>query len=589
MPPLEIEDLGEFVTELVESDFNDKKGYEQVVKGLRKKYKCIPSKAAMQITYGDLIEKGLVERNLEFEHYGVRKLVRSSSGVLVIAIFTAQYFQTQDGEQKRFDCAYDCHYCPDEPGQPRSYLSTEPGVKRAIQHDFDPIKQFDARLKQLVNCGHVPDKLEILVLGGTWSSYPLEYREDFIRDIYYAANTWSNNRGRSRGAMTLEMERQLNEIASARIIGITLETRPDCVNVTELRHFRRCGCTRVQLGIQHTNDLILKKINRRCNNRQNKRGIRLLKENGFKVDIHLMPDLPGSSIEMDREMFQSVLNDENLQADQWKIYPTTVTPYTKIKEWYENGEYQPYAESNFDGFVDLLVEVKALVWPWIRLNRIIRDIPNVSILGGNSVTHLRDLLRGVMKERDLQCHCIRCREIRDSRELRADQAQLVVRQYRGNQGDEYYLSFESPDRRKLYGHLRLRFNDRLENRVFPELSRAGMIRELHVYGRLVSVQDKDRYTDRAQHYGFGTRLLEAAEKIVLERGLQKIAVISGDGVKPYYRKRGYWDEGEYLVKYLQVIRRRNLWKRLFGVLLGFLLAFLLAKIDISGLVNVALA
>lgn len=562
----DIEDLHRrFVTDLVTNhDFEDKKGYNSAMTKLRRKYHCQPRKTDMQDVYKDLLERGEVERHDAFEHFGIKYMVRSASGVLVVTVFTAQYFELRNGEKKRFDCAYDCHYCPDEPGQPRSYLSTEPGVKRANENDFDPVKQFDARMLQLVSCGHVPDKIEILVLGGTWSSYPMEYREDFIRDVYYAANTWLpdmvKDKGikRARGPMELLTERQLNEVADARIIGITLETRPDCVNPTELQHFRRCGCTRVQLGIQHTDDAILKKINRRCNNRQNKRGIRYLKENGFKVDIHLMPDLPGSSIEKDWLMFLEVLNDEDLQVDQWKIYPTSVTNWTKIKEWYEAPDddpdkYIPYAESDWDGFVDLLLRVKIAVHPWIRLNRVIRDIPNMSIIGGNPVTHLRDVLHKMLRDKGQRCRCIRCREIRDSRDIDPDKAELIVRQYRGNKGDEYYISFENPENNDaLYGHLRLRFNDNLKNKVFPELTDAAMIRELHVYGKIVSVKDKEKYEKRAQHHGFGSRMLAKAEEITLARGLTKIAVISGDGVKPYYRKRGYRDVGEYLVKELKI-------------------------------------
>jgi len=534
------------------------KGYNAVAR----QHKAYPKKFKLYLAYQQLVKDGRVSRSADYEKWGLSKRIRSSSGVLVVTVFTAKMWTDHDGIRRRFDCAYDCHYCPDEPGQPRSYLSTEPGVMRAIENEYNPIDQFNARMKQLVSCGHVPDKIEILVLGGTWSSYPMEYREDFIRDLYYAANTWKDGNGEGDGTGegvsgrepdTLLAERVMNEVAKARIIGVTLETRPDQISRKEMEHFRRCGCTRVQLGIQHTNNDILKKINRQCTLRHNIRGIRFLKEAGFKVDIHLMPDLPGSSIEIDRAMFQQMLSDPDLQADQWKIYPTAVTEWTKIKEWYEEGSYVPYAETNFSGFMDLLIWVKCHVHPWIRLNRVIRDIPEQSMLGGYKIANLRNHLEKMMKEQGKTCACIRCREIRDSSSTDTSKVVLTTRTYQSSGGTEHYISFEDADspNADLYGHLRLRFNGNTTNRHFPELSGAGLIRELHVYGVLVATDDKTTYKDRAQHRGLGGRLLEEAERLTLKEGLAKIAVIAGDGVKPYYRNKGYMDVGHFLVKDLQ--------------------------------------
>ncbi len=550
--------LTNFVKDLLNSTFNDDKTYERAVRILMRKYKISPKKHDLQMIYHKLLDEKVISRNLEYEKWGIGKKIRSSSGVLPVTVFTAKMWKDEkDGKTNRFDCAYDCHYCPDEPGQPRSYLSTEPGVMRAIENDYDAIRQFDARMMQLVSCGHVPDKIEILVLGGTWSSYPMEYREGFIRDIYYAANTWERKfinpkdpRKREREPDTLLAERHMNEDTSSRIIGVTLETRPDQINRREMQHFRDCGCTRVQLGIQHVDDEILRKINRQCYLKHSIRAIRMLKEAGFKVDIHLMPDLPGSSIEKDIKMFDYVLNSPDIQADQWKIYPTAVTPFTKIEDWYNDGSYKPYAETDFDGFMQMLIDTMAKVHPWIRLNRVIRDIPERSMLGGYGIANLRNLIDKQMKELNLRCRCIRAREIRDSNKADHSKAKLTIREYKASDGIEHYISFEDPETEDLYGHLRLRINsDPENNKYFPELSGCGLIRELHVYGKLVSISDVTKYKDRAQHHGLGTKLLEEAERITKEvYKLEKIAVIAGDGVKPYYRKKGYRDIGHYLVK-----------------------------------------
>lgn len=605
----DIEDLNQFVHILLEDgNIESEQDYHQRMRNASRQLKIMPSKSNIHTAYRKLLDQGEIEANSGFEHYGVRKAVRSIYGVLVITTFTSAYpGMDGNGNPISFDCQYDCHYCPKEPGQPRSYLSTEPGVMRAIRNKYDPIRQFDDRLGGLISCGHIPDKIEILVLGGTWSSYPVEYREWFIRQTYYACNTYFNRKRAVecekyidqnivekyafwekdefldyglvayllvwpimwllgfycqkiresmyhpvRECLDLKSERKINENNPRRIIGITLETRPDCINATEIKRFRSYGCTRIQIGIQHVDDEILHKINRRCQNRHNIRGIRMLKEAGFKVDIHIMPDLPGSSLEKDREMFDYILSNPDLQVDQWKIYPCSVTPFTKIQEWYEKGEYIPYAETNWEGFKELLIYVKMNIHPWIRLNRIIRDIPNESIIGGNSVTHLRDVLKREMRNRNLRCRCIRCREVKNLvKDIRNEDMHLRVREYSASGGHEFYISIESQDESILYAHLRLRINENPRKNIFPELQNASLIRELHVYGKLVGIGDKTSYTDRAQHRGLGSQLLKKAEEITIENGLRKIAVISGDGVKEYYRnKHQYQDEGDYLTKVL---------------------------------------
>lgn len=524
--------------------------------------------------------------------------------------------------------------------QPRSYISTEPAVRRANQNNFDAVLQFFDRATSLEICGTPVDKIELLVLGGTWSHYPRQYQEQFCRDLFYAANIYST--GTERNRLSLEEEQQINQTSTCRIIGLTLETRPDCINKYEIIRFRKYGCTRVQLGVQHIDDDILKGINRGCYTEHTMKAFTLLAKNGFKFDNHLMPDLPGSSFEKDMEMFDTILGvkpkpekqkidlhivfcllgtfaievfiyrnfnhifsirdfitmifailglifyfvfkyysntsdddkrkkreqkfftskniqfeefnlvSPNLQADQWKIYPTETVRWTDIEKWYRERSYHPYAEeinpeTGRKKIVDLLVHTMSKVFPWIRLNRIIRDIPNDEIIAGNQNISLRDSLYKVLEEDGKTCDCIRSREIRNRKPDR-ENAVLVVRKYFANNGTEYFISFESPDKRIIYGFCRLRINIDNTNIFFNKLKDGcALIRELHVYGIMVSHGQKSKET---QHFGFGTKLLETAEEIAKFHHQNKIAVISGVGVRHYYEKRGYiLDENTYMMKY----------------------------------------
>ena len=315
-----------------------------------------------------LCSRGILEKGLPLRRFLIKKAQKSQSGVIVITVFTSAYPKVGEKEQK-FSCKWNCYYCPNEPGQPRSYLHDEPGVLRANRNDFDAVKQFLDRAVTLAVNGHPIDKVELLVLGGTWESYPVEYQETFIRDLFYAANTFFERNKRER--KSLEEEKKINEKTQCKIIGLTLETRPDCITKEELVRFRKYGCTRVQLGIQHTNDDILKKINRGHTNQDAIRAIQLLRDVGYKMDIHLMPNLPGSSPEMDTEMFNYVLNSPDLQADQWKIYPCEVTPWTVIKKWYDEGKFIPYSDEKL---IEVIKAVKVKVHPWIRLNRVVSTL-----------------------------------------------------------------------------------------------------------------------------------------------------------------------------------------------------------------------
>jgi len=558
---------------------------------MRRRFKCVPKRSQVGHALAMLEVQGACPPQPLLRQLLVKKAGKSQSGVLVVTVLTSphpSFGPPEDRKTQRFSCKWNCYYCPNEPGQPRSYLHDEPSVLRANQNGFDPVLQFTERVSSLAMNGHPADKIELLVLGGTWSSYPHEYQEEFCRDLFYAANTFGRRGGgaaqRQRG--TLEEEQRANEDASCKIIGLTLETRPDEIDGAELRRLRRYGCTRVQLGVQHTDDAILRKINRGCTTADTARALRLLKDACYKVDIHLMPNLPGADVETDRAMFERVLGDEALQADQWKIYPCEVTPWTVIKRWHDSGEYVPYDEP---ALCELLMDVKAQVHPWIRLNRVVRDIPSQYILGGIDAPNLRQQLLQRMALAGRVCRCIRCREVGADSEKMAPRAELVVRRYRASGGVEYFLSYEADGGKVILGFCRLRFSRgagvvatdarsaaaagdgaAAAPAVFEELRGAALIRELHVYGQLVATDDAAQPqharggggggggADAAsQHQGFGRKLLACAEQMARRRGYRRVAVISGVGTRQYYRRHGYELQrggggGDFMVKPLRM-------------------------------------
>lgn len=541
------------IRDIIAQDPQSTAEFNKFLKVMAKKYKTDNKKSlllaglrAIQKEEGTL---GVALKNRILEEFLVSKAPRSQSGVLVVTVFTSAY---PDGQ--KFSCKWNCYYCPNEPGQPRSYLLNEPGVRRANRLNFDAYSQFEDRVLALVNIGHPADKVELLVLGGTWESYPEGYRTRFMRDLFYAANTMFDPQPR-RPPMDLLDEQIINETApKCRVIGVTLETRPDTVNLDMLVKLRQYGCTRVQLGVQHTDESILLAVNRQAFREDVVRAIKLLKDSCFKVDIHLMPDLPGATPEADLKMFDDVLYSPELQADQWKVYPCQTTPFTVIQKWYAEGKYHPYGD---EALVKVLMSVKRKVHPWIRLNRIIRDIPQEYILAGNEKANLRQMLEQRMKEEGQMCKCIRCREVKGDKTVasKLQSAVIVERKYDASEGQEYFISVETPDESTIFGFLRLRFTALEIETPFEELRHCALIRELHVYGNLTSTAGEVR-GEKAQHLGLGTMLLRRAEQLAREHNYKRIAVISGVGVRWYYRKRGYvmheQHRGAYLIKDLTV-------------------------------------
>jgi ELP3 family radical SAM enzyme/protein acetyltransferase len=572
--------LEKYIYEIINNKISTKLEVETRIRQLNKKYHISASCIKLLYVYRNLCSKRKLIHDMRYEELFQSKSYRSQSGVIVVAVFTSPYPETVDNSNnskiQQFSCEYDCYYCPAEPNQPRSYLLKEPGVLRANKNKFDAISQFKDRISQYISMGHPIDKIELIVLGGTWSTYPADYQDNFIRDIFFAANTLYHTREK----YSLEIEQMINETTQCKIIGITLETRPDRINPKELQNFRRLGITRIQMGIQHTDDKILYRINRQCTNKDSIKAIQMAKDCCFKVDIHLMPDLPkplkeGVSnkkevftlddidenfdmLEADKKMFDTVINSPDFQADQWKIYPSEVVPWSRNEIDYKNGVYKPYGQQTNKKekteLFELLIDTMTKVKPWVRLNRIIRDIPNEYILGGNQNISMRQDLDLEMKKRGLFSMDIRNREVK-KRNI-SNTIVMKIRNYEASLATEYFISFETEDEKVLFGFLRLRLSNNSgykihnKNYIFPELKDCALIRELHVYGQVKKVNDitESKIFGNNQHNGLGKQLVYKAIEISRENNFKKIAVISGNGVKNYYRKFGFEDELYFMTK-----------------------------------------
>ena len=554
---------------------NSYQKFEEAYKKLCKKYKTFPKKSQIYYLYRQELYKNNIPKNIQLEKQLITKHIRSQSGVLVISVIMPP---------DNFSCSYNCYYCPNDPKYSRSYFKGEPTVQRGEQNNFDAYKQFYSRAITYFINGHPIDKVEIIILGGTFSCYSPSISENFIRDLFYASNTIFDSHITMRERKSLFEEIEINEHAICKIIGITVETRPDKITKYELRRFRSYGVTRIQMGVQHTDDLILEKVNRQCTQVQIKKGIKLAKDNGFKIDIHIMPDLPDASPEIDHKMFQTIINDPDYQADQWKIYPTNVLEFTEIKKWYDEGSYVPYAETNFNEFINLLIWVMKSIPPWIRINRIQRDFPGNYIEGGNKITNLRQVLDNKIAEQCIQCKDIRSMEVKLNDE-NGHKARIVRIDYDASDGKEIFLSHKScncffcwkyfiyqimsflldlffgitlyfygcGNEDTIYSFLRLRISSENYENCFAESFRnKGKIRELHVYGKMNSTYESNG--SGVQHHGFGRSLLSCAEKIAFENNCDGTCVIAGVGTRNYYRKFGYeinYDEknhGTFMIK-----------------------------------------
>ena len=483
------------------------------------------AKSQLLGAYRELVEAGDIPKSSKIERELQGRPVRTISGVAPVAVLTEPYA-----------CPGNCIFCPDQDAAPKSYLDGEPGVLRALQNAYDPYQQTRVRIEALEAIGHATDKIELLILGGTWSAYPEDYRVWFLRRCFDAMNEVSSK--------TLREAFVLNETAPHRNVGLVIETRPDCVTPEVVVKLRRHGVTKVQLGAQSFDDRILASNQRGHTVADTRRAIRLLRLGGFKVVLHWMPNLYGATLESDLEDFQKLWADPALRPDELKIYPTALLEHTALYDLWIEGQYTPYAEEDL---IALMVACKQLVQPYCRINRLMRDIPAPYIVAGTTKSNLRQIVQQRMKAHGLQCRCIRCREVRGREPTSLETVELEDFVYETDATIEHFMQYVT-EKGKLAGFLRLSLPKGTRDGLpIPEIRSAAMIRELHVYGPAQALGERGR---GAQHRGLGTQLLEEAASVARGTGHDKLAVIAAVGTRLYYRERGFVEGDLYPIRML---------------------------------------
>ncbi|XP_051730142.1 elongator complex protein 3 isoform X1 [Ctenopharyngodon idella] len=468
------------------------------------------------------------------------KPIRTASGIAVVAVMCKPHRCPHISFTGNI-----CVYCPGGPDSDfeystQSYTGYEPTSMRAIRARYDPYLQTRHRVEQLKQLGHSVDKVEFIVMGGTFMALPEEYRDYFIRNLHDALSGHTSN--------NVTEAVRYSERSNTKCVGITIETRPDYCLKRHLSDMLAYGCTRLEIGVQSVYEDVARDTNRGHTVRAVCESFQLAKDAGFKVVAHMMPDLPNVGMERDVEQFIEFFENPAFRPDGLKLYPTLVIRGTGLYELWKTGRYKSYSPS---ALVDLVARILALVPPWTRVYRVQRDIPMPLVSSGVEHGNLRELALARMKDMGTECRDVRTREVgiqEIHHKVRPYQVELIRRDYVANGGWETFLSYEDPEQDILIGLLRLR---RCSPQSFrPELKGGvSIVRELHVYGSVVPVSSRD--PSKFQHQGFGMMLMEEAERIARdEHGSGKLAVISGVGTRNYYRKMGYELEGPYMVKNL---------------------------------------
>lgn len=527
-----------------------------------------------------------------------RKPMRTISGVTPVTVLT-----------KPFPCPGECIFCPNDVRMPKSYLSDEPGAQRAEQNSFDPYLQTYMRLQTYYNMGHPTDKIEVIVLGGTWSFYPETFQIWFTKRIFDALHDFGNGIDRRQevwdalkeqsqlhpdnnltnvtiqgtefqqnynqvvqqvyheemrrskelvkdiasGVVArspideyatweeLEEAHRYNETADCRVVGLVVETRPDHIDEAEVLRIRRLGGTKVQIGFQSLNDDVLRANKRGHNVAATRRAVKLLRQAGFKIHAHWMPNLYGSTPDLDIQDYQTMFEDADFRPDELKVYPCSLIESAELMQYFQRGDWRPYTH---DELLSVLVQNFKDTPEYCRLTRVIRDIPGTDIVEGNQLTNFRQIVSQELEKRDERCMDIRAREIR-YQQVNYEELHLDELWYNSSMSDEVFLQFITEER-QIAGFLRLCLPYQDETAIHEELENAAIIREIHVYGQSLGIGDDK--SGIAQHSGLGKTLIEHAIKLATERGYQHMAVISAIGTREYYRKRGFYDRTLYQIR-----------------------------------------
>lgn len=466
-----------------------------------------------------------------------RKMTRTISGVTVVAAMTKPYPCPQPEP---------CAYCPGGPsvGAPQSYTGYEPAAMRGLQNKFNPYLQVTSRIQQLQAIGHSVDKVELIIMGGTFPATPPRYQRWFVKRCLDAIT--------DRKSADLEEAKKNAETSKVHNVGITVETRPDWAKEKHVNSMLDMGVTRVEMGVQNPDDTIYRLVGRKHTVQDVAEATRIMKDAGLKIVYHMMPGLPGSNREKDLEAFKRIFSEPIFKPDMIKIYPCLVLKNTKIYNAYVKGKYKPYTSEEA---ADLTAEVKKTVPIWVRIMRIQRDIPAPLIIAGVKRSNLRQLIQQKLETQNIRCRCIRCREVghrMQATNLRPDpeKVKILTTSYSASEGTEIFISAEDPDNDVLIGYLRLRIPSEKASRPEIKATPCSIVRELHVYGSLVPV---GKHMPKAwQHQGYGGILLAEAERITRrDYNLKKILVISALGTKQYYKRFGYDYDGAYMSKALE--------------------------------------
>ena len=539
--------LEEIIKDLIKNRVKNQANLAFLKRKVAKKYKIpFPSNIELLKAYHKLLKTKRMIRSRKIENLLKTRPIRSLSGIVNISVLT-----------KSYPCPGKCIFCPKEKGIPKSYLSGEPAVERAKRLKYNPYLQVKKRLEMLELVGHPTDKVELRIVGGTWSYYPKKYQIWFILRCFQAANQSSTNYTMVENVLLegLRKEQKKNEKAKHRIVGLSIETRPDFINFEEIKWLRKLGVTMVEMGVQSIYDDVLKLNSRGHGVKEIITATQLLKNAGFKILYQMMPNLPGSNLKKDEKMFEELFKNSDFQPDLLKIYPCAILKEAKLFRKWKKGQYKPYTQSQL---INLLKSIKKKIPCHVRIQRINRDIPSSRVAAGPAkISNLRQILIESMKKENWQCRCIRCREVKENYDPN-EKFYLFRKDYDASGGKEIFLSFENKKRTKLHSLLRLRIpsqrNEAGPRYVFSGLKDAAIIREVHTYGELVPIAET---RIAPQHQGLGKKLIREAEKIVYtefsrsakkEFDLSKIAVISAVGTRNYFRKLRYRLKDTYMVK-----------------------------------------
>ncbi len=515
------------IQQVPDAEWDYRKSLTPILARFPKEGKGLYSKANLIAGYRHLVAEGDLEADPLLEKRITMKPMRTQSGVAPVTVLTAPA-----------GCPGKCIFCPDDWRMPKSYIYDEPGCQRAERDGFDPYKQTLGRINAFESIGHTADKVELLILGGTWSAYSRNYREWFVQRCFDAMNAAGNPD--YQDSTSLAEAQAQNVGATHRNVGLVIETRPDWITPDEIRHLRQLGVTKVQIGVQSLDDEILA-LNQRGHDVQSVRAaLGLLRTAGFKLHLHWMPNLYGATPEKDRVDFARFFNDPAIQPDELKIYPCSLIADTGLYDLWQAGKYHPYS---LDEMVDLLADVKPTIPPYTRVNRLFRDIPAHHIQAGVRLSNLRQVVHDELARRGQPCGCIRCHEIK-RRQVDADDLVLRTYTYDTDLTREHFLYFATHDQSSqpglIAGFLRLSLPlaPNVGSRAFlPEIAESAMIREVHVYGPALNIGKES--DGQPQHAGLGTRLLDEARRISREAGFRQISVIAATGTRGYYAARGF--------------------------------------------------